>query len=288
MSLLQDPVRALDQVDWYLQNTHLERFPGAYLKAAGNLSRQVLEQTLFILCFYGGLSRNRYMRPDGRLKTAAAMLDALSSPGAGQVDPFRVASARGPRVAKFARCRRRFRAWLKHLNEPSHFRSPVARVAARRADIEKFVSAMRLLFDDLDGYLIVAAFNELVSDGRVRAVFSTDARNTPGAEVTVTVTTRCVVRDENGLPAIKAPAHPIRIVRDDADVSLRKSKAVVLVRGTANMHLVGRLVNEIGHPIDLTNAQTVLNSLAYDDTSGRKLVRRLRRLGFRADLSSSS
>ena len=60
MSLLQHPLRALDQVEWYLDSPDKEQFPGAFLLAAGNLARQVLEQVLFILAFYSGMPRNKF------------------------------------------------------------------------------------------------------------------------------------------------------------------------------------------------------------------------------------
>ena len=58
MSLLQDPLKVLSQIEWYLTNQDKEIFPGAYVLSAGNLSRQLLEQILFILCFYSGLPKN--------------------------------------------------------------------------------------------------------------------------------------------------------------------------------------------------------------------------------------
>ena len=70
MSLLQSPQSALDQIEWYLDNRIQELFPGAYLLAAGNLSRQTLEQILFILAFYSGLPKTKYLKGGSQLRTA--------------------------------------------------------------------------------------------------------------------------------------------------------------------------------------------------------------------------
>jgi hypothetical protein len=66
MGLLQDSKRTLAQINWYLGHTHLEQFPGAFEIAAGNLSRQLLEQVLFILCFFAGVPRRSFLRSDMR------------------------------------------------------------------------------------------------------------------------------------------------------------------------------------------------------------------------------
>lgn len=77
MSLLQHPLKALDQVDWYLDNQDKELFPGAFLLSAGNLGRQVLEQVLFILAFYSGMPRKHFLKSSGEQLTAFTILKNL-------------------------------------------------------------------------------------------------------------------------------------------------------------------------------------------------------------------
>src|SRR6266487_4605483 len=104
MSLLQNPVAALHQVEWYLDNRHLEKFPGAFLISAGNLSRQLLEQILFILAFYSEVPRDKYMKANYQLRTAHQILYSLceTCPGLGG-NYLAKARLRGKRIRKFAR-----------------------------------------------------------------------------------------------------------------------------------------------------------------------------------------
>jgi len=44
MSILQDPISALAQAEWYLDHSDQELFPGAFEIAAGNICRQTLEK----------------------------------------------------------------------------------------------------------------------------------------------------------------------------------------------------------------------------------------------------
>jgi len=79
MSLLQHPIRALDQVERYLNSSDDEEFPGAYLLAAGNLSRQVLEQVLFILAFYSRMPSKKFMKSSNELRTKGFVKAILDS-----------------------------------------------------------------------------------------------------------------------------------------------------------------------------------------------------------------
>ena len=100
MSILQDPVRALNQIEWYLSNRDSECFPGAFLLAAGNLCRQVLEQVLFVLAFYSGLPRNKYLSRNGQMHQAGHILKKLRQRDSTSGKTyFQLARDRGPRTS---------------------------------------------------------------------------------------------------------------------------------------------------------------------------------------------
>lgn len=122
MGLLQDPLKALNQIDWYIQNRKKEKFPGAFELAAGNLCRQTLEQILFILCFYSRMPNGKYIRPNNTLKTARQLLNALDSPDSTTGKTYwDHARLRGRRIRKFASKPRTLIKWQRELNKPSHF-----------------------------------------------------------------------------------------------------------------------------------------------------------------------
>lgn len=280
MSLLQHPVRALDQIDWYLENSALEKFPHAFELAAGNLSRQLLEQVLFILAFYGDLPAHRYLRRDRRLQTAGRILDALLSRGPAGEDYVRTAAARGSRIKKFARLRRRLRRWLRLLNEPSHYRNPAARRTLTREELSAFSHAMRQVFDENDSYLLIGAVNEIGSRGRVRAELGPEPGCYPH------VVGKAVVRIRNlalinGTLGFTAPSMPLRVVPADREVSLRRWSMMLVVQHSKVPDLRIQMVTERGQPIDLSSLSATLMSIAPTKELQRKLHRRLRRIGCR-------
>ena len=76
-----------------------EFFPGAFLLAAGNLARQVLEQVVFILAFYGDLPRQSYLRPNGQPRTLDAILRALAQRDSSTGKTYlALARLKGPRI----------------------------------------------------------------------------------------------------------------------------------------------------------------------------------------------
>jgi hypothetical protein len=180
MSLLQHPLSALNQIKWYLDNRHVECFPGAFLLSAGNLARQVLEQVLFILAFYSGMPQNTFLKSNGKLRDAHHILVALR-----EIDPatglnyIEIARLRGPRIRKLARHVRSLDKWRRMFNEPSHFSNPGAQRKIREQNLRQFVDRLAANIEQIDGFLIIAAINELRSQGTVRAILGKDARNTP-------------------------------------------------------------------------------------------------------------
>ena len=193
MSLLQHPLRALDQVDWYLNSSDNEVFPGAFLLAAGNLSRQVLEQVLFILAFYSRMPRNKFLKSSNELRTADTILKALQ-----QNDPktgrryIDLARERGPRIKKFARFPRSLDRWRRILNEPSHFSNPAAGRKTREKDIREFATKLRNILEEVDGYLITAAVNEIRTNGFVEAVLDSGPEKTLGLSTLRLVAPSCL------------------------------------------------------------------------------------------------
>jgi hypothetical protein len=280
VSLLQEPLRALDQIEWYLANQEQERFPSAFQLAAGNLARQVVEQVLFIIAFYGGLPRNKYMKSDYRLKTADYVFQELCKTGPAGVDYFRACALRGSRLRKFTSLRRRLSRWRSKFNTPSHFRNPAARRRTSEADIERFVATMRRTFDEVDSLLITAAVNELLSTGRVKAALGPEPTCTPAVQVETTARIKHL-RVEDGRLSLNVPAADIRIVPADQEVTLRRSHKVIIVQHRPGMALQANVVTETGARVDLSSMATILFSLAPTAALRRKLVRHLRRLGVR-------
>jgi len=285
MSLLQNPLASVDQIEWYLDHRDLERFPGAFLIAAGNLSRQLLEQILFILAFYGGLPRPKYMTTRYRLKEANAILVALkqTNPTSG-LTYLEQARRRGPRIRKFARFPRTLNLWRRQFNEPSHFRNPVSPPQLSDEKVRQFAARMRGTLDSADHYLVTAAVNEIVSKGRVRAILGSDKDNKPGVWV------QSVVRPEdfsleNGRLVMTTSQFPLRIVPANEEVPLGWRKAVLVVQGTRGMTLNSQIVTEIGEPINLGSLEATLVSLARVPRGRFRLRRRLKALGYTLDFS---
>ena len=156
MGLLQDPVASLEQARWYLDNRDLEKFPGAFELAAGNLCRQTLEQILFILCFFSTMPKNKYIKNDRTLKTAWSLYDQLKKTKSGTSKTyFKIARSRGTRIQKFATQPRTLDKWRKLLNESSHY-------SAKHRNLDEvvlgdFIEYANTLFDEKDKYLICGA-----------------------------------------------------------------------------------------------------------------------------------
>lgn len=276
MSLLQNPLKALAQIDWYLDNQNMESFPGAFVNAAGNLSRQVLEQILFILAFYSGMPSSKYMKTNRQLRTAGSIINSLRQVNSTSGRTyFEEARQRGSRIRKFARYPRSLDKWRNELNELSHFRNPATQRRIHEKHIRDFSKQMQMLFDDLDPYLITAAVNEILSKGRVRAILADDALNTPGAAVDIVVSPKHITVD-NGSLALLSPNYPIHILPDDEEVPLRWSKAVIILQHSVGMKFQGRLITEKGELIDPSSLDSMLRSFARTDDERNKLQRHLR------------
>jgi hypothetical protein len=248
MSILQDPVAAVEQIDWYLANRDSETFPGAFTLAAGNLARQLVEQILFVLCFYSGMPRQRFLTKkaaDARsLKVAGQLIAALDTKDTEGVPYWRRARERSPRVRKFARAPRTLRAWVKRLNAPSHYE-----IRHRSVDVSflrRLTERVRPLLDDKDKYLVLMALNEINSRGAMEATIGDDAECTPGFVETVTVTASNLVVGPNGLPSLHTPALSLQVLPADQPPSGRWPHRPVLFVGAHGFTMGMRIVDTGG------------------------------------------
>jgi len=288
MPLLQDPIKALDQIEWYLSNRQAEKFPGAFLLAAGNLVRQVLEQILFILAFYSGLPKHKFLRRNNELQTAGKILQALRQTDSKScLTYFELARNRGPRIRKFARYPRSLERFRRIMNEPSHFSNPAANRKIKERDIHEFLGTVRGIFDGLDVHLITAAVNELRSDGWLRAALGNDDLNTPAIQYDIVVTPRNLIK-ENGKLVLKGPEFPIQIVPSTHEIPNRWTKRIVLVQHSAGIALLFRHVTKWGSPVNISSGKAILETFARNEKARRQLLRRLRQLGYEVSVTIES
>lgn len=282
MALLQDPLKSLDQIEWYMQNQPTEKFPGAFLIAAGNLSRQSVEQMLFIICFYGGLPRSKYLRPDLRLKDLAAIIDALGkAPPTPGKTYWAAARRRGPRIAKFARLRRKFGKWRRLFNDPSHYSIPGHVRKIGLADVKDFVNEVKPVLDKKDSTLILAAYNELLSDGKIVAGLSNDAENSPAISLRVPVKISDLIWDGTGIKLAHGRLH---VFSKYEEIRPRKLRGPALIAGLGAPPMRMQLVTEYGNPIDLTSMGTILKSFIRSKRDVTRLKRHLGKFGLKVEV----
>lgn len=280
MPLLQDPLKALHQIEWFLDNTHHEKFPGAFELAAGNLCRQTLEQILFILCFYGQVRRRGYLRPNKSLHVASRLIAELDATEMStRRTHWELARQAGPRIRKFARWPTTLKRWRRQLNEPSHFATRFRGVD--EPWMRSFVARAGALLDDKDKYLITAALNELFSGSRFRAYLGSDPDNTPGVEVTIVVTPGQLRKSPNGGVTVEA-AVPIMVIPKAKIPRGRWPRGgVVLLEHTADMTIRSRVVNREGEPVNLQTLQDVIAAFGKTEHQRRFLVSHFARLGLK-------
>lgn len=278
MALLQDPIKSLDQAQWYLKNIKLEQFPGAFELAAGNLCRQTLEQALFILCFYSGVPRHKYVRSDRTLKTAGALVKQLDAvePSSGK-SYWDVARGHCARVATLARRERNWKKWARDLNEPSHFSLRFRKVRGDSHSL--FVKFARKLFDARHQSLIIAAVNVLFSRGKMWVVLDgNDAR--PFVYHRQVVRMKHFTHDHSGRLSLSTPEMPIKIIPNDEVPTGPWPHALVLPRTSVDVGLGTRLVTPKGDPIDLSSFKATIESFATTSAQRAALQRRFKQLGY--------
>jgi hypothetical protein len=279
MSILQDPLTVLDQIEWYYNNKDKEEFHGAFFIASGNLCRQLIEQILFILAFYSGLPQSKYMKQDKRLKMADGIFNELKkiNTTTGRTY-FEEARLRGARIRKFAQNTRSLNKWRRLFNEPSHFRNPASKKLTKEDEIIIFVKKMRSIIDELDCHLITAAVNEIKSNGRYKAVLSNDDKNTPGIQFEVIVLPNNLAL-EKGRLGLKTPKFKYHVISDAQDMPNRWPKVPVLVQHSVGIAIQVVLRNKYGDPINITNTGTIIESLAKTEEDRKQISRHFKKLG---------
>lgn len=281
MPLLQDPLRTARQIQWFLDSREHEVFPGAFVLAAGNLSRQLLEQVLFILAFYSGMPHTRFLKSTTELRSVDGMIKALRerNPTTGE-RYVSIAASRGSRIKKFAKLARSFDRWRRLFNEPSHFGNPKLARRTNDEDIRRFAGTMTHLLEEVDGFLIVAAVNEIRSRGHIRAVLGAEPKNLPGVEAPIIITPEMIDYREGRFSMLTSEAK-IEVLSNSREVPLRWSKHVVVIERSHGMELRYRLITRAGKAVNMSNFQSVINTFANDDRDRPRLIRRMRALGLK-------
>jgi hypothetical protein len=285
MALLQDPIKSLDQARWYLENIELERFPGAFDLAAGNLCRQTLEQALFILCFYSGVPRQKYVRSDRTLKTAGTLVKQLDTvePSTGK-SYWDVARGRCAHVAALAKRERNWKRWARVLNEPSHFSLQFRKVRGDSHTL--FVKFAGNVFDARHQSLIIAAVNVLFSRGKMWVVLDgKDAR--PFVYRRQVVRMKHFTHDDSGRLSLSTPEMPIKIISNDEVPAGPWPHALVFPRTCVDVGLGARLVTPKGDPIDLSSFKATIESFATTSAQRAALQRRFKQLGYELQFKGS-
>lgn len=284
MSLLQHPLRSLNQIEWYMDSRDKELFPGAFLLAAGNLGRQLLEQIVFILAFYSGMLRGKYLKTSNHLRSLDSVVKAL-----GETDPrtgcsyLELAAGRGSRIRKFTRLADSFDRWRRLFNEPSHFANPAASRRTKELSMRRFARRLQGVVEEVDGFLITAAVNEIRSGGFIKAVLGSEPGNIPGVEYTVVVTPNMIDYKE-GQFSMLWPEVPIQVVSKSQEVPYRWRKRIVVVEHSHGMALQFRAVTRTGKPLNMSNFQSVIDTFANDSQDRKQLIRRMKSFGLRLEL----
>ncbi len=213
MALLQDPVRALSQIEKHLDNRSNDASrsvdPGGWqpLPPDGGADR------VHLVCLLAH-AEGEVPEPKGQLKILNELFQALDSsdPTTGRAY-WTAAKRRGERIAKLARLRGKLRLWRKWFNEPSHDSAPGQRQKIGEKQIREFAKELGTTLDALDFGLVVAAHNEIMSGGSIRyPPLEQSAHRRPGAEPLerIRADLRWSGREDSNLrhPAPKAGALP--------------------------------------------------------------------------------
>jgi len=278
LGLLQDPIASLKQSRWYLNNKDIETFPGAFELAAGNLCRQILEQILFILCFFSTMPNNKYMKLNRSLKTPYQMYGELK-----KIKPdtnktyFEVARNRGDRIRKFAVRPRTLDKWRKTLNESSHFSTKHRKLD--EVALGEFIDYANTMLDEKDGFLVVAALNEIFSKGRVRATLGNDTENTPGIMVQSVVEIKDINMTPEGGIALTGPAHNFHVVSSTEVPRGRWPNVPVIVQHSVGISIGIQFVRKDGNPVNINSTSGLLNSFSSSTEETERLIKRLKKIG---------
>jgi hypothetical protein len=288
MSLLRNPLKALDQIDWYVEHENLEQFPDSFVLAAGNLCRQTVEQILFILAFYSGMPRNKYLKPNGELREIKTILDAL-----GAIDPitkksyWKLARCKGPRIQKFAKNPRTLNMWRRQFNEPSHFGNPAKNRKIRRNHIMNFSRRVRMILDEKDVNLIICSVNEIRSNGKFKAFLTKDSDNVPGVSQEITLKHSDIKVAPDGNFTMQTAIDHI-IINKSKNVINKWTKKMVFLERSGGIKLSFQFVNKHGDPININSLEEVLACLSRTESDRKALKRHLSKYGLKMSWEEDS
>jgi len=279
MSLLQNPIKVLDQIEWYLDNQSMEKFPGAFLRSSGNLSRQLLEQILFILAFYCKMPENKYMKTNRQLRTADIIWENLQKQNP-ITDRTYIEDARfsNPRIRKFARLSRSFNKWRRLFNETSHYQNPITSSHTKENDIRNFVTRLRRIIDTKDFHLILFAANELVSKGDVRVIIGDDAMNTPGLFHDLIVIPE-IFSVVNKKITWHSKPYKMQVIPPNGELSQLKWKNNDIFILCETVRLGIRCITEDGELVDMENFSAILKALGKTPEARVKTTRYFKKMG---------
>lgn len=286
MSLLQDPKKVLEQIDWYIENKELEKFPGAFFISAGNLCRQLIEQVIFIISFYGDLPKEKYITSDDKIKTPFIILNALKEKyGQSNMTYIDRAISRGKRIEKFADKINDFDNWRKLFNEPSHFRNPMRVRQMEEEHIIEFVSSMKEIIDNKDCHLLTAAINEIKSEGKIKAVLSNDKDNTPGLSFEIILGPNNVFIENKSIK-IKYNKLEYYVVPDDEEIPYKTIDKPIIIQHSEGIALNFNMINKYGDPINLTNMKTIMTDICKTREDCIELKNNLEKCGVTVKIDS--
>lgn len=247
--------------------------------SAGNLCRQLVEQILFIISFYGELPKEKYIKNDDKIKTPFEIIKSLKEidlqDNATYIDK---AIRKGKRIEKFAVKLSNLDNWRKLFNEPSHFRNPMRTKNYGEGDITKFINMMKEIIDDKDCHLLTAAINEMKSGGKIKATLINDDDNTLAITMEIILTPKDIIM-KNKLLSIKYDKIKYFVVPDDKEIPHKIINEPILIQNSKDIKFEYKVFNKHRRLIDLTNFQTTLNGICSTKEDCMELKKHLKKYG---------
>ena len=227
----------------------------------------------------------KYIKSGNTLRTAYQLMNALDSSDLATGKTYwKHARLRGRRIRKFASKPRTLKKWQRELNKPSHFSTAFRTV--NEVMLSNFLAYAKKLFDKKDKHLLVAAANELYSNGKIKATLSNDKENTPGISQKVIVTAADIHRSKTGTLCLKTPPKALTIISaTEVPRGPWLGKPIVIQNTVGGMSFGMQFVTKKGDPVDISNFEGILRSFAKTKGEIRFLKCRLRKLGFELSLS---
>jgi hypothetical protein len=201
-----------------------------------------------------------------------------------RVDPitskryWEIARQRGLRIKKFARYPLSLKAWLRELNEPSHFSAKFRNVDDRK--LRNFIKMAKQLFDEKVKLLITAILNQLLSNGKIQTTLGNDPDNTLGVMTKAIVSPWHLERTNNGGIALRGPKNAMKVISATEIPRGPWPKNLVLVQHSLGISVGVQFISRSAEPIDIRTMETILKSFSKTRGQRAALTRRWRPLGF--------